>query len=222
MKNSQSKSKRQTSSRTKRTLSGFEGLEERRVLAANLLASGSASLAAGSTQDVTMTVTTPDATAGSEAFLAIDVSASSGSSLDPGAITILDSTGSAVATNFSNSNASGTSSQATVSLPAGVYTLQVSGENGSAGGFEVGVSLLGDVNSTDGTNGSVSSAELRAAQLAFSQTFGTGNFVTDLFYQVHGLSANGGAVDTGFDANGDGVMDASDLAAIQQNAGIEP
>jgi len=217
MKKSGSKSKRKLSTNSQRRLSGIENLEDRRVLAANVLASGTSSLLANTTQDVTLTVATPDAAANAEAVLAIEVAATPGSTIDPGAITILDSNGNAVATNFSDANADGTSSQAIASLPAGVFTLQISGENGSAGSYEVGVTLPGDVNASDGTVGAVSAAEVTAAQLAFSQTFGTGNFVTDLFNRVHGLDP-GGSFDTGFDTNGDGALTAADIAVIQQNA----
>ncbi len=216
MKNRESKSRRRPGAPNRRVLNGLEGLEERAVLAANLLASGASAIASGGMQDVTMTVTAPDAPDSGEVVLAIDVSAAADSAFVPAPLEILDSDGASVTPLYSGSAEDSTQGQATVALPPGVYTLTIQGDGETSGSYEIGVSMLGDVNADDGV-GAVDAVELQAAQLAFAQEFGSGNFVSDLFFKIHGLDGDS-TVDSGFDADGDGIMEAGDLAAVRQNA----
>ena len=200
-------------------LAGFESLERREVLAANVLASSVAAFSGQSaTQQITMVVETPGST--NEATLSITLSPTDGSSLDPAAATLVDSSGTAVTTLSQIDNVDGGIAGTTiVTVPAGEYQINIGSENATSGSYSIDVSLIGDVDNSV-QDSSVSEFEFLRAQAAATQHLGTGNFVTEHFFNVFGIDLAVDQADIGMDGNGDGVIDNNDLAIIQANRDV--
>ena len=201
-----------------RMLAGFEGLEPRQMLAANVLDSGEAILPApGSTQDVEFLVSIPDGSSSTTAVLLISVAPTSGSSLDPATPVVTADGGGTVTPLRSFTQADAVSETIVVAVPAGNHSIQVAGEGNTSGGYAVSVSLAGDVDVADQQ---VSEFEEMMATAAFIQASGTGNFVTNHFYWVNGIDTTQDLYDAGFDTNGNGTIDSVDIQDVRANVGI--
>ncbi len=201
-----------------RMLAGFEGLEPRQMLAANILGSAEAVLQVpGASQDIELQVGIPESDAGTQAVLLISVDPQSGSTLDPVTPTVTAEGGGTVTPLHSFTNADGLGETIVVSVPSGTHSLQVGGENSTTGGYAINVSLVGDVDTADQQ---VTEFEDMLATAALLQSSGTGNFVTNHFYWVHGIDVSQDLFDAGFDVNGNGTVDGDDLAAVKANLGI--
>ncbi len=88
---------------------------------------------------------------GSEALVRFIVSPADASQFDPGAIVVKKSDGSVVASVISSNDTPFSKASFTiVSLAMGEYTLEISGEDGTTGAFNLSTSLVGDANN-DGT-----------------------------------------------------------------------
>lgn len=203
----------------------FESLEPRHVLAANILASAVRSIdVAGGEESIEMNIDLPNSSATTQAILMIQATPSSGSVFDPAAAIIRDSNGNTITPMSAVDDMNGRTSMTTVSLVEGDYTLVFKGDGGNAttGSFDISISLLGDTLSagTSAVNGRVDSLEQARASAALVQALGTGNFVTAQFYQSLGISLAENQFNSGFDANGNGSMDPSDLDAVEHNGGI--
>lgn len=204
--------------RTPRLLPQLEQLEERQVLAANVLADVSGTVTAGTDTELAMTVEIPDGTADTIANLAIMATAADGSTLDPAAVVVRDASGTDLTVVSSNSNVnSSTAGLTVIGLTPGDYTIGVSDEGGTSGTFQLQVSLLGD---TGSSAGQVSESEERLASAALIQSLGTGNFVTELFYADLGIDLGVSQYDSGMDADGDGSLSGTEFHMIQANRGV--
>ncbi len=207
-------------SRTTRVLHAprLECLEERQVLAANVLADFQATVTSGTNTELEIKVTIPDSVAGTTANLSMVSMAAEGSSLDPTAISVQDADGNLLMPISAIDNAAGTSSgHSVVELTAGDYTLILAGEGTTSGTAQVQISLLGD---TLADAGQVSRSEEVVASAALLQGSGGGNFVTEMFYQSLGIDLGVDQFDSGMDVDGDGVLSASEFSLIQANHGI--
>ena len=200
-----------------RLIPHLEWLEERQVLAANVLADVSGSITADASNELAMTVEIPDGSSETVANVSILSSATDGSTLDPAAVAIRDAEGNAVTLIASNDNANDTTAGLSVAgLTPGEYTLVVSGEGSSSGDFQLQVSLLGDA---AGDAGQVTQSEITQASAAMAQSLG-GNFVTELFYQSLGIDFGVNQFDSGMDVDGDGSLSGSEFSLIQNNGQI--
>lgn len=197
---------------------GLESLESRVLLhAANALDSASASiLTAGSTRELEMTVATPGATTGTPVALMVQVNASSTSSLDPDAVTLRNAAGGIVTATNSNRDFEGNESLAQFDIPAGEYTILVRGEGSTTGGFDLTVSLVGDIDLSQPL-GRVSDYESLYATAALSQANGVNNFVTNTFFQSRGIDMSQDLFNEGLDANGNGRTDSFDVGRVNAN-----
>ena len=216
-----SKQKRNRSNRgwrRKPSILPLELLEERQVLAANVLADAAGTLAADTNSELTMTVEIPGAGADTVANLAILTTATDDSSLDPSAVVVQDSSGNELTPIATNDDANGSSDGLTViGLAAGDYTLVLADQNATAGEYQLQVSLLGD---TEADAGQVTQTEETLASAALLQSLGSGNFVTEQFYLSLGIDLGVSQFDSGMDANGDGSLSANEFSLIQANNGI--
>ncbi len=201
-----------------RMLSGLESLEPRQMLAANILASDMSTLSAtDSFQEAQLTVDLPTAAPGSEATLQITVRGANGSSLDPAAVNVVRANGQAMPGQMHFDDVGGTNDSKTiVALPEGEYGLRVSSESG-AGQYTVEIAIIGDVAQADAAVGNF---EELLASAAVVQTLGTGNFNTAYYYRSLGIDLNVPQADVGMDADGNGIINGSDLQVIQANGDV--
>ena len=201
-----------------------ESLESRHLLAANVLADATGTIAVASSSELEMRVELPDAPADSVANLVIRTTNGDGSTLDPAAVTVRDGAGLDLAPFSSSDDAPGTDGMTVIGLRAGDYTVVVAGDDDvTSGAFQVDVMLLGDTVAEDGTleNGSqVGQDEAILASAAVVQALGTGNFNTALFYRSLGIDLGIDQYDSGMDANGDGVVSSAEYALIQANSDL--
>ncbi len=201
-----------------RMLAGLESLEPRQMLAANILASDMSTLnASDSFQEAQLTVDFPTAAPGSEATLQITVRGNNGNTLDPAAVNVVRTNGQSMPGQRHFDDVNGTNDSKTiVSLPEGEYGLRVSSESG-AGQYTVEIAIIGDVAQNDAAVGSF---EELLASAAVVQTLGTGNFNTALYYRTFGIDLAVPQADAGMDADGNGIINGSDLQVIQANGDI--
>lgn len=131
----------------------------------------------------------------SKVILAFEVTATDGSVLDPSGTTIVDGSGTTITPMFMAPNLGGISKSLILAeVPKGDYTLKITGENGTIGGYTLDVGLVGD------TNG--------------DQTVD----ITDLTVLRDSLVA--GTVSPVTDLNADGRVSASDYAMARRNFGV--
>ncbi|MCA9265697.1 MAG: putative Ig domain-containing protein, partial [Planctomycetales bacterium] len=200
----------------------LEPLESRHLLAANILAEISSTVDGSSnSRDIDLTVSLPDATSSNAtAMLMIRAMAADGSAFDPGAPVVVGKTSSdSVSTLASHDDVDGTAGVTMVQISAGDFTLQFAGDGDAAttGGFTAQVFLVGDVMNADGI---VTQDEHTLATAALIQTLGTGNFVTQLFYESLGIDLSQDLYDAGMDGDGNGEIGPADLEAIEHNLGV--
>ncbi len=215
---------RRNSRRQPRWQPRVESLESRHLLAANVLADATGTVAAAGSSELEMHVELPDAPAGAVAHLGIRTANGDGSTLDPAAVTVLDSSGAVLVPFSSLDDAPISDGMTVIGLPAGDFTLSVAGDDAvTSGAFHLEVMLLGDTLDEAGNpenTGQVSQHEYITASAAAVQALGTGNFNTALFYRSMGVDLGIDQYDSGMDANVDGIVSSAELALIQANSGL--
>ena len=198
-----------TIARSTRFAPTFESLEQRQLLAANVLANGLLENInfnnAGETQTLQLEVT-----ANEPLILAFDMR---GDGLDPGRIAIESVSGHTIAPIASTNGP--TESMFLAELGPGSYEITVLGDNGTTGSYDFRVSLVGDL---DGST-TVSSFEQMWAQAAIAQSNGSLNSYTASYYAQFGIPVGQNLFDANLDANRDGSIDPQDYSCIANNVG---
>ena len=194
----------------------LEPLEDRNLLAANVLDSTIGTIETSSDTDAIRMIVTLPATADATASLLLHMNARNGGGVDSVAPQVLNSDGNEVPSTRMN-NVAGLDAVTMVELGSGTYTIMADSQRGTTGEYEVVASLLGDVGADDAA---VGETELLRASAAMVQYLGTGNFVTDLFYETRGIDLGVDQYDAGMDANANGVVEPSDFAKIEDNADL--
>ena len=192
---SRSRGKQWTRRKARRTF--IEPLEARLLLTGNnVFAQAEGSLLASNTAPVIQFSLDNNAFAlsGDETILNFHVQPIAGSELDPAAVVIRDEMGQQIeAIVAEDDTGGGINSVGVFSLSAGTYTVAVPGENGSVGGFNLTVGLVGDV---DG-DGDVQSDDREAVR----------DLRQNVQYQLEA------------DADFDGLVTAFDYAMTRRNLG---
>ncbi len=186
----------------------LEMLEERRLLAANILASGIGGAVDGTQMEFTVS-------GGSESsVLGLRVSSTDGL-LNPAAPWI-ESVDGDIAPIYSTNNVSGsTDGLLLAELGPGTYTVTIKTEGGTFGQIQLDVFLPGDM---DG-DGTISEQEYLQARAASVQNDGYWNSFTARYYRSLGINLNEDQYDPGLDVNSDGHIDGFDLGHMYPNVG---
>ncbi|MBN1909018.1 MAG: tandem-95 repeat protein, partial [Pirellulales bacterium] len=199
--------------RTTRLAAQFEPLEERRLLAANVLNSlgqvTSAISTAGGQNELRLDVE------GGPAILGLQMHSADGV-LNPGLIEIRNLADVLIAPLSSQMNLAGsTDSLVLAELGPGSYTIFTHAEGGTAGTYDFDVFVAGDV---DG-DGRVSQQDLLWASAAMVQHEGNWNHMTALYYGLNGIDLAGPDLyKTQCDTDLDGDIDHVDLGRIDANS----
>ncbi|QDU10247.1 VCBS domain-containing protein [Gimesia aquarii] len=195
--------------------SHVERLEDRTLLASNILASLESSV----NQPNDTTELTLNVGPGSSPTLGFEVRAAANSVFDPAAIRIFDANTNAViplelAENDHNGS---TNSLALANLGPGEYRIEVTGQTSDTGGFVIDVFLPGD---SDGS-GSVSDTEYQHALAAMQQhLFGFNSVTAHLIVQQMGLDPSTNFYSEELDSDRDGDVDNDDLSLMTANRNI--
>lgn len=193
---------------------GLESLEDRHLLAANVLSSVNESISTpGQVDDINLTVDISGSSTAALIFHAFAVN----SSVNVAAPVIKTASGATVTPISSMNNSPGLDGRTVVELGDGEFSVEVAGEGTTTGAYRLEVSLLGDVDAADSR---VSSFERLRASAALIQFMGTGNHVTDLFYRQQGINMSVSQYDTGFDINMSGGVESFELGKIEQNQNV--
>ncbi|QDV52002.1 beta strand repeat-containing protein [Gimesia fumaroli] len=195
--------------------SHVERLEDRTLLASNILASLESSV--NNPNDTTELVL--NIGAGSSPTLGFEVRASASSSFNPAAIQILDAnTNAVIPLNLAENDHQGPNSLVLATLNPGEYKILVQGQTPDTGGFIIDVFLPGDM---DGS-GTVSQSELEHATAAYYQSnFGYNHFTAQLIQQL-GLNPSANYYSEELDGDKDGDIDNHDLQMVTGNQGLPP
>ncbi|MBN1587926.1 MAG: tandem-95 repeat protein, partial [Pirellulales bacterium] len=187
----------------------FEPLEERQLLAANILASLDGNLlAAGESNQLQLDV------AGGPAILGFQMQGTGGT-LDPDSVVIKDLSGHTIAPVLADADLNGsTDSLVLAELAPGSYTVTTRGEGSTAGTYHIEACLLGDM---DG-DGQVDEHELLWTEAATIQSLGGWNHVTQMYYAQFGINLNSNLYAGEIDCDVDGRIDNFDLGLITTNA----
>ncbi|MCH9654330.1 MAG: tandem-95 repeat protein, partial [Planctomycetes bacterium] len=195
--------------------SHVERLEDRTLLASNILASLESSVnQPNDTTDLVLNVGS-----GSSPTLGFEVKAAPGSVFDPAAIRIFDAnTNAVIPLNLAeHDHAGSTNSLVLATLSPGEYRVEVQGQSSAIGGFIVDVFLPGD---SDG-NGSVNDDEYRHALAAsYQHLFGYNHHTTQLLVQQMGLDPSTNFYRPELDGDMDGDVDNNDLNLMNANRNI--
>ncbi|WP_298869210.1 hypothetical protein, partial [uncultured Gimesia sp.] len=197
--------------------SHVERLEDRTLLASNILASLESSVnQPNDTTDLVLNVGP-----GSSPTLGFEVKAAPGSVFDPAAIRIFDANdpmNTLIPVNLSeHDHAGSTNSLVLATLSPGEYRIEVQGQSSAIGGFIVDVFLPGD---SDGS-GSVNDDEYRHALAAsYQHLFGYNHFTTQLLVQQLGLDPGTNFYRPEMDGDMDGDVDNNDLSLMNANRNI--
>ena len=186
-----------------RYLLAFDGLQS--------LFSTTGNVDAGAQSDVALRFTGGEDTA----VLGFLVTSTNG--LDPAAATISQD-GNSVSALRSLHDVDTSQSLTVAHLPVGGetdYQFGVTGENGTAGGYQLDVILMGDQNG----DGVISDLEMLATTAAVTQYLGTGNAVTDEFYWTKGINFSQDQHREEMDSDLDGKIDGFDLTQVEINYG---
>ncbi|HCO27343.1 MAG TPA: hypothetical protein DIT97_31695, partial [Gimesia maris] len=197
--------------------SHVERLEDRTLLASNILASLESSV----NQPNDTTELLLNISPGGSPTLGFEVHATAGSAFNPAAIQIINtSTNAVIPLNLAENDHAGTSnSLALATLAPGEYSLLVRGQTAATGGFIVDVFLPGD---TDG-NGSVNDTEYQHALAAsYQNLFGFNSFTSQFYIQQLGLNPNTSFYSQELDGDMDGDVDNNDLQMMNSNRNIPP
>ncbi|WP_417378933.1 Ig-like domain-containing protein, partial [Gimesia sp.] len=197
--------------------SHVERLEDRTLLASNILASLESSV----NQPNVSTDLILNIGPGSSPTLGFEVHATAGSAFNPAAIQIINtSTNAVIPLNLAENDHAGTLNSLTLAtLAPGEYSLKVYGQTAATGGFIVDVFLPGD---TDGS-GSVNDTEYQHALAAsYQHMFGYNHFTTQFLIQQLGLNPNTNFYSRELDGDMDGDVDNTDLQMMNSNRNIPP
>ncbi|MCX7426171.1 MAG: Ig-like domain-containing protein, partial [Planctomycetia bacterium] len=190
----------------------FEPLEQRQLLAANILASLQGNLASPS--DVHYLQLTVNG--GQSALIGLRMQGTGGS-VDPDSMRVETLAGHTIAPVLSQADgAHGNDSVLLVDLAPGSYSVITKAENGTTGAYQVDVFLVGDLSG----DGAVDDHETLWASGAVVQHMGTANYVTRLFYQSKGIDLSKDLYRTEIDTDFDGDCDSDDLGRINRNKGV--
>ncbi|NLE38546.1 MAG: tandem-95 repeat protein [Pirellulaceae bacterium] len=187
----------------------FEPLEQRRLLAANILASlDGGLLTAGDTSQIQLDV------AGASAVIGFRM-CGTGGTLDPDTIVIRDLSGHTIAPVMAYSDVNGTDDSLVLAeLSPGSYTITTRAEGLTTGTYHLDAFLPGD-RSGDGI---VDQNELRWAEAATIQSTGSWNFITQQYYASHGIDLTTDLYRDDFDCDLNGRINNIDLSAVAKNA----
>ncbi|WP_417387873.1 Ig-like domain-containing protein, partial [Gimesia sp.] len=197
--------------------SHVERLEDRTLLASNILASLESSV----NQPNDTTELLLNIGPGSSPTLGFEVHATPGSAFNPAAIQLINtSTNAVVPLNLAENDHAGTSNSLTLAtLAPGEYSLLVHGQTSATGGFIVDVFLPGD---SDGS-GTVSDTEYNYALAAsYQNLFGFNSFTSQFYIQSMGLNPNTNFYSPEYDSDMDGDVDNNDLQMMNSNRNIAP
>ena len=195
--------------------SHIERLEDRTLLASNILASLESSVnQPNDSTELLLNIGT-----GSSPTLGFEVRAAASSSFNPAAIQILNAnTNAVIPLNLAENDHQGPNSLVLATLAPGEYKILVNGQASTTGGFIIDVFLPGDM---DGS-GTVSQSELVQATAAFYQSnFGYNSYTAQLIQSL-GLNPNSNYYSAELDGNKDGVIDNHDLQMVTGNKGLPP
>ncbi|HAH43335.1 MAG TPA: hypothetical protein DCM07_00495, partial [Planctomycetaceae bacterium] len=197
--------------------SHVERLEDRTLLASNILASLESSV----NQPNDTTELLLNIGPGSSPTLGFSVHATAGSAFNPASIQIINtSTNAVIPLNLAENDHAGTPDSLTLAtLAPGEYSLLVRGQTSATGGFVVDVFLPGD---SDGS-GSVNDTEYKHALAAsYQHLFGYNHFTTQFMIQQMGLNPNTNFYSQELDGDMDGDVDNNDLQMLNSNRNIPP
>jgi cyclophilin family peptidyl-prolyl cis-trans isomerase len=207
--------------RSKTAKLGFERLEDRQLLASNVLASVQGALGSGDGGQSELTEAVFDLSIHSETHrvtLGFMVTPTGQvNELDPAAPRILHS-GVLVTPIYSSSDAGqGRNPGLTLTeLASGqTYSVVVGHESPGAGDFRLDAFLPGDVSG----DGRVDQSELARTSAAVVQSQFGGNHVSRLFFRGQGLNASTNLYQEELDANYSAVIDGFDLGCVKRNVG---
>ncbi|WP_339732993.1 Ig-like domain-containing protein, partial [uncultured Gimesia sp.] len=195
--------------------SHVERLEDRTLLASNILASLESSV----NQPNDSTELLLNVGAGSSPTLGFEVRAAANSSFNPAAIQILNAnTNAVIELTLAENDHNGLNSLVLATLNPGEYKILVNGQTAETGGFIVDVFLPGD---KDGS-GSVSDPEYQHALAAsYHYLFGYNHYTTQLMQQL-GLDPSTDLYSEELDSDKDGDIDDADMRALSSNRNIPP
>ena len=190
----------------------FEPLEERRLLAANILGSLEAELVApGDSHELQLTVS-----GGESALIAFRMHGTSGS-LDPDHISVENLAQHTIAPVVSRADVDGgNDSFLLVDLAPGTYSVMTRAEGSTIGGYQLDVFLPGDLSG----DGEVDDFEMLWAGAAVVQEMGSVNHFTQMFYQSQGIDLSEDLYRTELDTDMDGDIDNNDLGRLGDNEGV--
>ncbi|WP_194242539.1 beta strand repeat-containing protein [Gimesia benthica] len=194
--------------------SHVERLEDRTLLASNILASLESSV--NQPNDSTELLLTVGA--GSSPTLGFEVHASPGSAFNPAAVQILDAnTNAVVPLQLAEHDHAGTSSSLVLAtLAPGDYSIFVQGQTAATGNFTIDIFMPGD---SDGS-GSVSDTEYQQALAAsYQHLFGFNHFTSQMILSM-GLNPNQNYYSEEQDSDKDGDIDNYDLQMMNNNRNV--
>ncbi|WP_187782162.1 Ig-like domain-containing protein [Gimesia chilikensis] len=194
--------------------SHVERLEDRTLLASNILASLESSV--NQPNDSTELLLTVGA--GSSPTLGFEVHASPGSAFNPAAVQILDAnTNAVVPLQLAEHDHAGTSSSLVLAtLAPGDYAIFVQGQTAATGNFTIDIFMPGD---SDGS-GSVSDTEYQQALAAsYQHLFGFNHFTSQMITSM-GLDPTQNYYSEEQDSDKDGDIDNYDLQMMNNNRNV--
>ncbi|QDT22259.1 hypothetical protein HG66A1_40660 [Gimesia chilikensis] len=194
--------------------SHVERLEDRTLLASNILASLESSV--NQPNDSTELLLTVGA--GSSPTLGFEVHASPGSAFNPAAVQILDAnTNAVVPLQLAEHDHAGTSSSLVLAtLAPGDYSIFVQGQTAATGNFTIDIFMPGD---SDGS-GSVSDTEYQQALAAsYQHLFGFNHFTSQMIMSM-GLDPTQNYYSEEQDGDKDGDIDNYDLQMMNNNRNV--
>ena len=194
--------------------SHVERLEDRTLLASNILASLESSVNQPNDSTELLLTVGP----GSSPTLGFEVHASPGSAFNPAAVQILDAnTNAVVPLQLAEHDHAGTSSSLVLAtLAPGDYSIFVQGQTAATGNFTIDIFMPGD---SDGS-GSVSDSEYQQALAAsYQHLFGFNHFTSQMILSM-GLNPNQNYYSEEQDGDKDGDIDNYDLQMMNNNRNV--
>jgi len=192
-----------------RVWGSFEPLEQRQLLAANILGSVDADLlAVCETNELDLDV------AGGTAILGFRMYGTGGT-LDPDCVGIKNLADHTIAPFLSDADiGAGTDSVVLAELGPGSYTVTTRAEGTTTGTYRIDAFLPGDLNG----DGLVDSQELLWTQAAVVQAMGGWNHITQLYYAQYGINLSTNLYRQELDCDGDCRIGGLDLDVVTTNA----
>ncbi len=191
----------------------MEGLEDRNLLAANILATADDALATSDEVDNVVLAVEGE----SNVTLILETRNIDGS-LNPTAPNVTATSGQVMATHSVKNDAEGSTGRTVVTVTPGEYTFDVAAQSGF-GSYQVSISMMGDF---DADAASVSDREALQAMAAMMQDNGTINPVTDRFFYQAGIDVSQDQYDSSMDANLNGTIESSEVGLVDANKAAGP